>query len=299
MYKFMDVGIIHFMAFPEVSKGEGPVMETLEKILKDDFFTAVELTHINDDEIRGQVKKMLEQSHAVSAYGAQPVLMQNKLNLNALDGAERRVAVERVKKCIEEAAFLGCRGVAVLSGPHPGPEKEKDGIAALIESLDELCSYSRKFNLMFELETFDFDIDKKCLIGSSDISAKVASVIRKTNSNFGLLIDLSHLPLQYESSMKAFKTCSPYITHLHIGNCVMKDRNHNAYGDLHPRFGIDGGENDVGEVRGFFKAAFRCGLFKKGNRPIMSFEVKPLPGENSELIIASAKRTLELAWAIL
>ena len=36
--KFMNIGTIHFMSFPEVSKGEGPVVETLEKIVGNDFF---------------------------------------------------------------------------------------------------------------------------------------------------------------------------------------------------------------------------------------------------------------------
>jgi hypothetical protein len=33
------------------------------------------------------------------------------------------------------------------------------------------------------------------------------------------------------------------------------------------------------------------------NPPIVSFEVKPLAGETSEVIIANAKRVLKEAWA--
>ena len=39
MYKFMKVGLIHFMAYTQVMKGEGPILETLQKIAEDDFFT--------------------------------------------------------------------------------------------------------------------------------------------------------------------------------------------------------------------------------------------------------------------
>ena len=28
MYKFMKVGLIHFMAYPQVMRGEGPILET-------------------------------------------------------------------------------------------------------------------------------------------------------------------------------------------------------------------------------------------------------------------------------
>jgi hypothetical protein len=38
---------------------------------------------------------------------------------------------------------------------------------------------------------------------------------------------------------------------------------------------------------------------KVGPPPFMSFEVKPLEGESSEVVIANAKRTLRQAWAMI
>ena len=72
IYKFMKVGIIHFMAYPQVMKGEGPILETLQKIAEDDFFTAVEISWIKDAKVREKAKKLLEVSHLTVAYGAQP-----------------------------------------------------------------------------------------------------------------------------------------------------------------------------------------------------------------------------------
>lgn len=303
--KYINIGTIHFMSFPEVMKGEGPIIETLEKILTNDFFTAVELTHIKDDKVREQVKKMLESSHMVSAYGAQPVLLSNKLNLNSLIEEERKKAVAEIKKCIEEAAYLNAKGVAVLSGPHPGKEFESEAIQKLLQSIDELCSYSQKFNLKFELETFDFDVDKKCLIGKSELAASVAKEIGKKFSNFGLILDLSHIPLQYEQTKIALKNCFKYTTHLHIGNCVLGDKIHPAYGDQHPRFGVKGGENDVEQVREFFATLFELGWLKDDknlkteNKPIVSFEVKPMVGENSGIVLANSIRVFKTAWGLL
>lgn len=303
--KYMNIGTIHFMSFPEVMKGEGPIIETLEKILTNDFFSAVEITHIKNDKVREQAKKMLESSHVVSAYGAQPVLLSNKLNLNSLIEEERKKAVDEVNKCIDEAAYLGTRGVAVLSGPHPGKEFEKEAIQKLLQSLEELCSYSQKYNLKLELESFDFDVDKKCLIGKSDLAAEIAREVRKKFSNFGLILDLSHFPLQYEQTKKALKNCTGYITHLHIGNCVLRDKSHPAYGDQHPRFGVEGGENDVEQVREFFAALFELGWLKNDgsikseDKPIVSFEVKPMAGENSSIVLANSIRVFKEAWNLL
>jgi len=301
--KYMNVGTIHFMSFPEVMKGEGPILETLEKILTNDFFSAVEITRIKDDKVREQAKKMLESSHMVSAYGAQPVLLSSKLNINSLIEEERIKAVDELKKCIDEAAYLGVKGVAVLSGPHPGKELEKEAIKKLLLSIGELCKYCKKFNLKFELETFDFDVDKKCLIGKSDIAAEVAREVGKSHSNFGLLLDLSHFPLQYELTSTALKNCAAYTTHLHIGNCVLRDKSHPAYGDQHPRFGINGGENDVEQVREFFATLFELGWLinneriKPEDKPIISFEVKPMAGENSSIVLANSIRVFREAWS--
>ena len=138
-YKYMNVGTLHFQSFPDVGNGEGPITETLEKILLDDFFTAVEITHIKDDKVREQVKKMLETSHVISSYVTQPMLLSNKLDINSLNEEHRKKAVAMVKKGIEEAVYLGASGVSVLSGPHPGKALEQEGLEKLLESLEEFC----------------------------------------------------------------------------------------------------------------------------------------------------------------
>lgn len=304
-YQYMNVGTLHFMSFPDVGKGDGPITETLEKILQDDFFTAVEITHIKDDKVREQVKKMLETSHVISSYVTHPMLLSNKLDINSLNEEHRKKAVAVVKQGIEEAAYLGATGVSVMSGPHPGKALEQEGLQKLLESLEEFCDYSQKYNLAFELETFDFDVEKKCLIGKSDLAVTVAQKIRTQYPNFGLILDLSHIPLQYEPTKTAIQNCARYSTHLHIGNCVLKDRNHPAYGDQHPRFGVNGGENDVDQLREFFETLFEERVLKKdttvkvGERPLISFEVKPMAGENPCLVLANSKRVFKQAWALL
>jgi len=89
IYKFVKIGLIHFMAYPEVMKGEGPVLETLQKIAEDDFFTAIEISWIKDEKIREKAKKLLKASHLTIAYGAQPRLLSKKLNLNSFNEKER------------------------------------------------------------------------------------------------------------------------------------------------------------------------------------------------------------------
>jgi hypothetical protein len=81
---------------------------------------------------------------------------------------------------------------------------------------------------------------------------------------------------------------------------VVADPGHPAYGDKHPRFGLPGGCVGVEEVKRFLEALIYAGYFKRNTptaMPVVSFEVRPAPGERPELVIANAKRTLAHAWA--
>ena len=77
----------------------------------------------------------------------------------------------------------------------------------------------------------------------------------------------------------------------------MSNPDHPAYGDNHPRFGCEDGENDTPEVVEFLKELLNIGYLDPEKRPILSFEVSPMPGESTEVIVANAKRVLDEAWA--
>lgn len=297
MYKFMKVGLIHFMAYPSTMKGEGPVLETIKKIAADDYFNAIEITTIKDTEIRTQAKKLLDTSHMTVAYGAQPQLLAAGLNVNDTNEEGRRRTVEFLKPLIDEAYEMGAAGFAFLSGKYEEDKKEA-AYKALIESTRELCAYaSAKGNMKVVLEVFDYDVDKKSLIGPVELARRYAEEITKEFDNFGLMVDLSHLPLIRETAEQAILPVKQYIVHAHMGNCVVKDKNFPAYGDAHPRFGFPGGENDVDELVEYLRVLKEIGFLNEKNPPIVSFEVKPFGDEDTDIVIANAKRVLNLAWA--
>jgi sugar phosphate isomerase/epimerase len=296
LHNYMKVGIVHFMAYPECMKGEGPVYDTITKIVEDDFFSAIEITWIKDRMERKRVRQLLASSHMTVGYGAQPCLLSQKLNLNHFDASERRKAVDQVKACIDEAVEVGAVAVAVLSGADPG-ERCDEAFGLLVGSVKELCGYAETKGMRFMLESFDSRYDKKCLIGPSKDALALCEAVRKEYKDFGIMVDLSHLPIQDEAPKQVFETLTAAnIAHIHIGNSV-KMQGHTAYGDQHPRFGLPGGENDSPQLAEFLRALFECGYLGPGRRPIVAFEVKPLPGETSGAIIAGAKRTLMEAWA--
>ena len=122
--------------------------------------------------------------------------------------------------------------------------------------------------------------------------------MRNRYNNFGLIVDLSHLPQTYETSRFAIRTMRPYITHLHIGSAVL-EKDAVAFGDTHPRFGFPNGVNDVDETYDFLKVCLEEGLLDPEDPVVLSFEVKPWEGENEKIVVANAKRVLNRAWAML
>jgi len=299
LHDFMRVGIIHFMAYPETMNGDGPVLDTIKKIAMDDYFDVIELTWIKDAATRRKVKSLLDTARMMVAYGGQPRLLTAGLNINDTDEDGRQCALETLKEGIDEAYEMGAVGFAFLSGKYDEKEKER-AFAALIESTKELCEYAaRRGDMPILHEVFDFDIDKRSLIGPAHLARDYARIITREHDNFGLMVDLSHLPLLGESPEEAMLPVQEYIRHIHIGNCVVADPSLPGYGDAHPRFGFPDSENDIEELSAFLRVLLEIGYLNVVDRPIVSFEVKPFGDEDSEALIAGAKRALNLAWASL
>ena len=296
MLKYFKPGIVHFMAYPETIKGDGPVIETVKKILTDEYFHAIEVTVINDSEARKTVKKMLDTSYCTAAFGAQPILLVNKYNPNDLDEKKRTIAVEALKGGLDQASEQGIKGFAFLSGNYEENTKE-EAYSQLIKTTKELCDYARPKGIHVVLEIFDYDIDKKSLIGPSKLAAKFALDVKKTHSNFGLIVDLSHIPMYYESIEDAVMIIKDHLVHAHLGNTIIGNSEDEAYGDQHPTFGFPKSSNGVDDVVTYLKALFKAGYFDKPEPPILSFEVKPWKDQDSDIAVANFKRVLDLAWA--
>jgi sugar phosphate isomerase/epimerase len=297
LHKYMKVGLVHFMAYPTTIRGEGPVFETIRKLALDDYFNAIEITTIKDKEERRKVKQMLETSHMTIAYGAQPRLLTTGQNINDLNEENRQLALANVKEGVDEAFEMGASGFAFLSGVYE-EERKEEAYQALLKSTREICAYAKsKGKINIALEVFDYNVDKRSLVGPADIALRYAKEIRAEYENFGLMVDLSHIPLIHETIEESILPVKDYIIHAHIGNCVLKSPEMPAYGDVHPRFGFPNGENDVDQVVDYLRVLLQIGFLNDQKPPIVSFEIKPFGDEDPDVVIANAKRTLNLAWA--
>ena len=294
IHKYFKVGTILWMSYPPA---QYDYKETLKKILRDDYFDAIEITQIKDDELRAEAKALLDQSHIKVCYGAQPRLLSTGLNPNDIDEEGRKKAEATLMEAIDEAEYLGAKAIAFLAGKWEEETKDK-AYEQLLKTTINVCNYAAKKDMSVNLEVFDYDMDKAALIGPAPYAAKFAADVRTVCNNFGLLVDLSHFPTTYETSRFVIQTLKPYITHFHIGNAVVKP-GFEAYGDKHPRFGFPNSANDTPELLEFFRILKEEGFFRAEDPYVLSIEVTLQEGEDGDIVLANTKRVINRAWALL
>lgn len=294
IHKYFQVGIIQWMSYPPDSFD---TLESIKKIACDDYFDAIEVTQFKDDGARDRAIHLLKQSHLKVCYGAQPRLLSTGLNPNDIQEEGRLKAEATLLEAVDEAQMLGAKGIAFLAGKWQEEHKDK-AYDQLIKTTTTVCHYAAEKGMQVNLEVFDYDMDKAALIGPAPYAAKFAADMRSRVSNFGLMVDLSHFPTTYETSSFVIQTLRPYITHLHMGNAVVKP-GYEAYGDMHPRFGFPNSANDTPQLLDFFRVLKKEGFFCEEDPYVLSIEVKPSAGEDGDIILANTKRVINRAWAML
>jgi len=299
---YMHVGIVQFMLYPDLQSGDGPIVETAESLADDEFFHALEITRINDVQERRSMRRLAESSHLTLGYGAHPQILSGALDLSSADPELRTRSITEVKASIDEAAELGVSMLTLLDGPNSAPRVDETEAAVdrVVTSLTELCAHAAPHNMWVALEQFDRSIEKKSLLGPIELCVRVSEMVRASTPNFGLCLDLSHLPLLGEDPETSLRTAGAHLIQAHIGNCIARDQDHPQYGDQHPVFGDPAGENDVPELAAYLKTLLEIGYFEQNlptPMPLVSFEMKPASDQSAAMIIGNCKRTFQLAWA--
>jgi sugar phosphate isomerase/epimerase len=294
---FIRPGIVHFMAFPACLKGEGPILETLDHLLAETRLEVIELGWIKDRAVLADARARCATAAVEIAAAAQPRLLVQQLDLNHPDAAERDRAVDEMKRAVDDAVALGSRSIAFLSGAWRGEADLPGALDRLHASVAEIAAHAPA-DLALTMEIFDRHVDKKRLLGPAPECAAFAARVRADVPRFGLMADLSHLPLLDETPAQGLRPVAPHLAHIHIGNAFTAERADPAWGDQHPRFGYPGSFNGTAELTVFLQELFNVGYLDAtgARRAVVSFEVKPVGAENSGLLVAGSFRTLDAAW---
>lgn len=292
IHNYCTIGIVHGMAYPNALDSIEAFVSTLEKLLVDDYFELIEIGQLPFVELNDVVPALIKTAHCTFSYCGHSRLFKKGLNPNSLVETERLAAVDELKRGLDEAFEWGATEFQFLSRLYD-ERCIPSHIEALAKSVRQLCEYAG--SLPVTLEVFDHNIDKRSLLGPVD---RVVSLLTQVSDilNFGIMVDCSHIPMIGETIEENIVPIRGSIRHAHVGNTYIKDKSNPAYGDLHPCFGYPGSENDVPYVASYLKKLFDIGYLYHGGTNALSFEVRPLPGESSDVVVANAKRTLNQAW---
>ncbi|MEG2951441.1 MAG: sugar phosphate isomerase/epimerase, partial [Clostridia bacterium] len=120
IHEYFQVGTIQWMSHPDT-----PVLESIHQLAADPYFDALEIKHFAHEKERAAARDMLAQAHMHVCYGAQPSLLGPKLNPNDLNEDQRVEAEKVLLDAVDEAAYLGAKGIAFLAGKWTKEEKEQ------------------------------------------------------------------------------------------------------------------------------------------------------------------------------
>jgi len=278
------VGIVSFMAYPDMTTGKGDIVNNIKTIVQDPFFDGIEVCGLTEEQWSAAKSPI---GSKIVARGMQPDILSGRISLNSTKSDERRKAIELVKNEINLVAQRGIESLAVCSGPDPGPERRSREKDLLVESLIEICKYGAEASVRIFMENFDRDWDRKLLIGPTSESVDVTERVRRECSNLSIMWDLSHAPMLNETP-RELDTAKEVLGHVHIG-CTKRigDR----YLDTHPVFYGEGAINGVEEVAMLLKK-----LLEIGYNGMISFEVKPEEQQSARGIITTSKGVLVSAY---
>ena len=264
--RYMDLGVVHYVSFPQVIAGTGPVVETMERVLSDEFFTAIEITWIEDEAVKQRVAELLGYAGVRVVFAGGPPYAMQGIHLSALGEGERRQSLDKAQRLVDDAYLLGAELHLITSGPDVAPQDRERAKGYLIESMVALSEYAQAQasdrRVVLSLEPIDRDVHRKGLLGPTVESVEVLREVRGQGGEVWLTLDQSHLAQLREVAEDSIALARGFHVHMHLANCLLGDRESPIYGDEHPRFGVPGGEHDVEDVGALFEALWRhCLLY--------------------------------------
>lgn len=297
LHDYMKVGIVQFMIFPDCLGGSGPQVETVKFLVQDSFFDVLEIGPINDSDVRQEMISVMQQARVEPVYDGQPLILLSGLDPESADPRIRRQAIDAMKRGVDEAVEFGSATCGYMSGKaYPNNLDIAAATERFIASTKEICAYAEPKGITIVLENFDrVPYSKDCLMGPTPQAAAAAAKICEEYSNFGLLLDCSHLPILEETPRGMVEAGKDFVRRVQIGNGSSNPYSP-YYGDDHPYFGAPLTGVSVEDLSEFLRALLDVGFLNTDAPPVVSFEVKPKSSDDPYAIIAGSKRALEQAW---
>lgn len=310
--KYINLGMVtHVLASPSNPDNEAGILEVVHLIAKDTFFNVIEIAEITDERIMQKVKEIIQISQMEVIFGSGYTTFRENLDLNSFDAKITKTAINRMEDLIRLAYFFNASTFAITSGSDVTESKREEAKKIFIDSMIELCEFSKKLAtqnkrepLNIVIETFDREYTHKLLVGPTKEAVNIVEAIKNHGyKNIGVMTDLGHLKLLKEDIDTAISQCIKNLKHVHLGNCVIKNEKDPRFGDTHPYIGYPDGEIGIDEISQFLLVLEKYKYFGAEDYstmdmlPTICFEIiRNNNEEDLKLLVTNAKRAFKKAW---
>lgn len=280
MIKNCILGVNHQFLYPDSITDNKVHYETLKKLASMPGIDALDCWVCRDSGYSDKEIQILRESGKVINYNIGDRFGEAPVIPASADEAERIRAYDTVMREIGFALRVGAKKIVFASGPDI-PHDRGGAKERFFEFVNKILGQIPD-DVVLALEPTDWDIDKHFLFGPLD---ETVEFIEKVNArgftNFGLLIDMCHVPIMHETLESAIEKANETLVHIHLGNCVIKNKNHEFYGDKHVPWDYPGGEYSSNDGVEFLKLLDKKGYFSKSCSSV-SFEMRPVSGMSAE-----------------
>jgi sugar phosphate isomerase/epimerase len=265
------LGVNHMFLYPQSIVSEKIHKETLSELAKTELVDALDCWLWRGNTAKEEAKILLSSGKIIN-YNIGDRFEEAASNPASPDKGEREEAYSRFMREIEYALSLNSKKIVFGSGK----DYASDRYAAkerFFEFVMKLCeNVPTDVTLCFE--PTDRDIDKCFLYGPLDETLELTKRVRSEGfENFGILLDMCHVPLMHETLESALLKSLEYLVHVHLGNCVIKNKTNLFYGDKHPAWDCPDGEYSSADAINFVKMLKKGGYIDKSNSTV-SFEMR-------------------------
>ena len=294
---YARLGLVHHMLYPECMDDPDLHVTTLEAFLKRGDIETLDCCLPYGDERRERLIPAVRACGKEHITFATHLFPLRKLGLSSPTHHEQAQIRMIVADMVGQAAAIGATGFIFASGGPAPDEATPAHRETFADFCRWLCGQLKPHGITALLEPFDTTIDKKFLYGPTAECMALIESLKPDVDNFGIELDMAHLPLMSETFGGAIQTVAPALKRVHLGNCVLKDTSHPRYGDTHPPIGFPGGEIDVPETAEILHHLHDVGFLNKDDRGDLLVEMTPWPGKSVEETVADTMSRLEKAWA--
>ena len=293
--QYARIGLAHFMLYPNCVREEHLIFDTLPAMLDRGDIEAVDMCLPFDPEQREQLSAMLRASDKRLGFAIHPFPV-DKICLGSTFDNEKALIRMVLDDQLGAAAGCGAESITFVSGIDVDVEHRPAALAAFADVCRWFCGRAKEHGMIALIEPFDRDFHRKFLIGPTTECVELIELLRPGIDNLYVQLDMAHVRLSGETFGHAVTTAKPYLGHVHVGNCVMHNRNDPFFGDRHPPFGYPGGEIDVPELTTILRTLLDVGYLSKQSRGTLVIETQPAPGGDVEALIQQGLAKLDVAW---